>query len=269
MILDGISYSKRSHAGHRLMQFLDREITALTRSSHPRIDTRPGHLGGFDVTTATRRVLGTVQVTLAIDGVPESEIPLTAKDLADTDPAGLVIRLENRLTGLETLRTRKLNEIDRLGHEAARAREDTSKPFPQADQLAAARDRARQINKQLEEAARPPAPEDHDEASGVVMHDVAGPPAARAAPRWNSQAVQSRSAHGSTTLSAVNGTRWEHAAAGAAIPGSQAPSGTAPTDPVKWRRSPSATSPKRTPSLARRRPRIAHRFKGIAHKSAD
>jgi hypothetical protein len=50
----------------------------------------------------------------------------------------------NRL--LEAHKTKTLNEIDRLGTEAARAREDTSKPFPQAGQLAAARDRARQIN---------------------------------------------------------------------------------------------------------------------------
>ena len=165
MILGGISYDKRSHAGHRLMQFLDREITALTRSSHPRIDARPGRLGGFDVTATTQRVLGTVQLILALDGVPESEMRLTAKDLAEIDPAGLVIRLENRLTGLEALKTKTLNEIDRLGTEAARAREDHGKPFPQADQLATARARARQIDSQLEEAARQQQPEDHHETS--------------------------------------------------------------------------------------------------------
>jgi len=226
MILDGISYSKRTHAGHRLVQFLDREITALTRSSHPRIDARPGRLGGFDVTAATQRVLGTVQVILALDGVPESEIRLTAKDLADTDPAGLVIRLENRLTGLEALRTRTLNEIDRLGAEAGRAHEDASKPFPQADQLTAARDRARQIDKQLEEAAQRPQSEDHDETSGVVTHDVVDP-AARAATRWHTQPVEARSADESTTGSGVNGTPRAEAAARMAIPGAQVPVGTA------------------------------------------
>ena len=164
MSLDGVSYSKRSHAGHRLMQFLDRELTAVASSSHPRIEARPGHLGGFDVTTVASRVLGTTQVVLALDGVPQSEVRLTAKDLADTDPAGLVIRLENRLTGLEALKAKTLNEIDRLGTEVARACEDHGKPFPQADQLATARDRVRQIESQLAEAARLQQP-DHYETS--------------------------------------------------------------------------------------------------------
>ena len=81
--------------------------------------------------------------------MPESAVRLTAKDLADADPAGLILRLENRLTGLEVLRTKTLNEIDRLGTEAARAWEGHAKPFPQAGQLAAAHDRARQIDSQL------------------------------------------------------------------------------------------------------------------------
>jgi hypothetical protein len=131
MTLDGIAYSKRSHAGVRLTQFLERETTTLAHSSHPRIEARPGQLGGFDITTATSRRLGTTQITVALDGIPESGIWLTAKDLADTDPAGLVIRLENRLTGLEALKAKALNEIDRLDTETARAREDTSKGWSQ------------------------------------------------------------------------------------------------------------------------------------------
>jgi hypothetical protein len=90
---------------------------------------------------------------MALDGAPESEIRLTAADLADTDPAGLVIRLENRLTGLESLKARTAGEIDRLRIEAARAREDIEKPFPQSGQLAEARDRVRRIEEQLKEAA--------------------------------------------------------------------------------------------------------------------
>ena len=138
-----------------LLQLLDREVTTLTGSGHPRIEARLGHLGGFDLTTSTCRVLGTTQVTMAFDGAPESEIRLTAADLAETDAAGLVIRLENRLTGLESLKTRTVAEIDRLRIEAARAREDIEKPFPQSGQLAEARVRVRvrRIEEQLKEAA--------------------------------------------------------------------------------------------------------------------
>jgi hypothetical protein len=231
MILDGVTYSKRSHAGVRLMQFLERETTALARSSHPRIEERPGHLGGFDVTTATSQRLGTTQVTIALDGVPESEIWLIAKDLADMDPAGLVIRLENRLTGLETLKAKTLNEIDRLGTESARAREDTSKPFPQADQLAAARDRARQIDKQLAKAARPSQPDEHDRPAGAVTQACTRASAAKDATRGSAPTGDAKSADGTTTVGAVNGAPHSPTLVGQAIPLRRVPAGTGSSQP--------------------------------------
>ena len=120
------------------------------------------------MTAATSRVLGTTQVALALDGVPESEIRLTATDLAETDPAGLIIRLENRFTGLESLHARTAAEIDRLRTEAARAREDIDKPFPQSGQLAAARDRVRRIDEQLKEAATAQQTGGHPEPTGTA-----------------------------------------------------------------------------------------------------
>ncbi len=177
MTIEGIPYGKRNHAGHQLLQLLDREVTALTGSGHPRIEARLGHLGGFDVTAATCRVFGATQVTLALAGIPESEIRLTAADLTETDPAGLVIRLENRLTGLESLKTRTAGEIDRLRIEAARTREDIDKPLPQSGQLAAARDRARRIEEQLKEAAAARQRDGHQvpaEAAARDRTDLAG-----------------------------------------------------------------------------------------------
>ena len=89
MTFDGVTYGERSHAGHRLMQFIQREITALTGSSHPRAETRPGHLGGFDLTATTQRILGTVQVTLALEDVPESRMRVWPPRILRTPmPAG-------------------------------------------------------------------------------------------------------------------------------------------------------------------------------------
>jgi hypothetical protein len=168
MTLDGVTYTKRSHAGHRLMQFLDREFTALTRNAHPRADARLGDLGGFDLTVTTQRILGTTQATLCLDEVPESELRLTAHDLAGADAAGVILRLENRLHGLESLKTRTLGEIERLHAEVARASADTSKEFPQAAQLAAARHRVQEIDRQLEEAARPQSAELQSDGPGAA-----------------------------------------------------------------------------------------------------
>ncbi len=226
MTLDGVAYSKRSHAGVRVMQFLEREITALTRSSHLRIEARPGQLGGFDVTTATSRVLGTIQVTLALDGVPESEIRLTAKDLADTDPAGLVVRLENRLTGLEAIKTRTLGEIDRLGAEAARTREDASKPFTQAGQLAAARERARQIEQQLNEAARPHQPGETHQLTGVATSEATESAVVQGATGEYVVAAELNGAGVLATANGVNGTPTGQAYAEPAIPGPHVSTGT-------------------------------------------
>jgi N12 class adenine-specific DNA methylase len=177
MTIDRIPYSKRHDAGQRLKQLLERELTALTSSGHQRAKTPPGHLGGFDVTTAIYRLTGTTQVVLVLDldGAPEAEIRMTAEDLADTEPSRLVIRLENRLSGLDALKTKTLDQTDRLRTEAARASEDISKPFPQSGNLAAARDQVRQIEIQLEEAARPPQPDENHEPSEAVTHDAADP----------------------------------------------------------------------------------------------
>jgi hypothetical protein len=171
MTIDGARYDKRNDAGKRLQQVLQREAASLTGGQR-RTGTRAGHLGGFDVTAMSDRVLGTIQVVVALDGAPGTELRMTAEDVAGADPAGLVIRLENRLSGLESLKTRTLDEIDRLRTEAARASDDLGKPFAQASQLAAARDRVRDIGEQLEEAARPPRP-----AEGQTTDDTNRSPA--------------------------------------------------------------------------------------------
>ena len=54
------AYPPGSHAGIVILR-----ITAVASSSHPWIEARPGHLGGFDLTTVASRVLGTTQVVLA------------------------------------------------------------------------------------------------------------------------------------------------------------------------------------------------------------
>jgi len=174
MNVDGIRYGKRHDAGERLVQLLQREAAGLDGGQrHARI--RAGHLGGFEVTTATDRVLGTIQIVAALDGAPGSEIRLTAEDLASADPAGLVIRLENRLTGLEALKTRTLEEIGRLRTEAARASDDIGKPFPHADQLAAARLRVQDIGERLQEAAEPARQDEQHDVTATDTPDTAGP----------------------------------------------------------------------------------------------
>jgi N12 class adenine-specific DNA methylase/SAM-dependent methyltransferase len=218
MTVGGVTYSKRSHAGHRLVQFIEREITGLTSGGHRQIERQPGHLGGFDVTTQARRVLGTTEVTLALNGAPRSEILLTAKDLAETEPAGLIIRLENRLSGLEKLKTKTLDEINRLESDSAHARDDIAKPFPQADQLAAARERVRQIERQLEEAAAPP--NDQDRLVVGAMQNAAAMAGTQIA--GGTDPADWEMAVSDGVVCAVNGRSGEQVSGASRTPGGQA-----------------------------------------------
>ena len=165
MTVDGIRYGKRIDAGEQLRRLLQRQAAALDGSQR-RAELRAGHLGGFEVTSAIDRVLGSIQIVLALDGAPGTDVRMTTQELAETDPAGLVIRLENRLAGLEALKAKTLDEIDRLRTEAARARDDIGKPFSQVGQLGAARERVRDIEQQLIEAATPQSDGSHG-ASGI------------------------------------------------------------------------------------------------------
>ena len=165
MTVDGTRYRKRHDAGLRLRQLLQQQAGTLGDHGRQPVQARHGHLAGFEVTGTVQRTLGVTQVTIALDGVPEAEIRLTPDELDDIDPAKLVVRLENRLSNLETVKAKAISEIDRLKTEAARARDDLARPFPQARQLAEARDRVQQIDHQLQEAARAPQDEHRKDTS--------------------------------------------------------------------------------------------------------
>jgi hypothetical protein len=80
---------------------------------------------------------------------------MTPADIRAHDPGKLIVRLEGRLAGLESLKTRTRTDINRLTTEASHARDDLDKPFTQADQLTAARQHAREIDEKLKRQAAP------------------------------------------------------------------------------------------------------------------
>ena len=94
-----------------------------------------------------------MNVIMALDGAPGTDVRMTPAEVKTADPGRLIIRLENRLSGLESLRSRSRAEIDQLTTEAAHARDDIARPFTQADQLTAARDRVLRLQEQLRRTA--------------------------------------------------------------------------------------------------------------------
>ena len=173
MTMDGIRYTKRTDAGRRLQQLAVQMEGALLNSSHRRLEKRSGELGGFSVTVTVERVLGSMNVIMVLDGAPGTEVRMTSAEIKVTDPGKLIIRLENRLSGLESLRSRSLSEIDQLTTEAAHARDDIARPFPQTDQLAASRDRVLRLEEKLRETAAPSRGDGNDWLLPAAMHDAA------------------------------------------------------------------------------------------------
>ncbi len=164
MTVQGQRYTKRADAGQHLLHILRQEAANQLGSRQRTMST--GALGGFPLTASVSQALGRVQLTLTFDGAPGTDMTLTQQDLAETNPTGLITRLENRLTRLEAAKAEALAEIDRARSEIDHATASIGKPFPQAAELTAARDRSRRIDEQLEAAAAPPkAPEEEQQAS--------------------------------------------------------------------------------------------------------
>jgi hypothetical protein len=148
------------------------------------------------VTAEINRVLGTVEVTLGFDGAPGHDVRMTLADLSGADPAGLIVRLENRLARLEAHKQDTLAEIARLRGEVAHARDSIGAPFAQAEPLTAARARVHRIDEQLHTAASSPQPEPSaSDEEDTPMERVPGGPT-KTPERGRSSAVDDVSVHG-------------------------------------------------------------------------
>jgi N12 class adenine-specific DNA methylase len=173
MTVDGRAHGNRAVAGQHLKHLLQRQAAEL---DGPHVTTTtPGQLGGFPVTAAAGRVLGTTTVTVGLDGAPGTSLRLDEQELGQADPAGLITRLENRLARLEEEQAGALAGIGRAQREIAHAQDSIGKPFPQAGQLAAARERARRISQELDQMAASPQPE--SQPVGATSAGTQPPPA--------------------------------------------------------------------------------------------
>ncbi len=161
MTVQGQRYTKRADAGQHLLGVLRQEAANQLGSRQRTMST--GDLGGFPLTATISQAFGRVQLTLTFDGAPSTDMTLTQQDLAETNPTGLITRLENRLTRLEAAKAEALAEIDHARSEIGHATASIGKPFPQAAELATARDRSRHIDEQLEAAATPPQPPEEEQ----------------------------------------------------------------------------------------------------------
>ncbi|MGH2843466.1 MAG: hypothetical protein ACRDKL_07775, partial [Solirubrobacteraceae bacterium] len=147
----GARLTHRAQAGERLKTLAERALLSQAPGSVTDVAT----LGGLTLAAATGH--GS-DVALAFAGVPGDEIRMTLTELRDCDPAGLISRLERRLTGLDQRREDTLTTAAQWRAEAQAATEQLGKPFPHAAQLATARARAHDLEEAMRSLATPEQP---------------------------------------------------------------------------------------------------------------
>ena len=180
MTVDQVRHDKRADAGQHVKDILEREAAGLAGQLRRAVSL--GQLGGFPVNADVHRSLGTTNITLSLEGAPGTTIDLPASGLRGADPVGLVTRLENRLTQLETRKASALADIEHARRQITHARSSIGQPFPHAEELAAARERVREIDEALDRMAqqdpgRAGAP-GQEASSGSGPHESGGHPAA-------------------------------------------------------------------------------------------
>ena len=177
MTVDQVHHDKRADAGQHVKDILEREAAGLTGQLRRAVSI--GNLGGFVVNADVHRSLGATKIALSLEGAPGTTIDLPASGLRGADPVGLVTRLENRLTQLETRKASALADIEHARRQITHARDSIGQPFPHAAELAAARERSREIDQALDRMAQqeqgPPEAPEQDSSGG---HDPGGQQAA-------------------------------------------------------------------------------------------
>jgi len=153
-----------------------------------------GELGGITLSAGIEPGLLGDRALLRLDGIPDSMIELTQRDLdtlaagSSQDQVGLIRKLENRLAGADDLRQRYLDSIDRLQANIDRATARIGLPFPRQADLDRYTELLAELHKQLLilDVASPDQTPDSGAAAptarrGAYDHGTRGPGAGAAA----------------------------------------------------------------------------------------
>jgi N12 class adenine-specific DNA methylase len=137
--------TKRPEAGRALQHALTIAAAGLT-STEQREVTGLARLGGFTVDATIWPGRDGLLASLRFDGVPDPAAVVKVDALADSDPTGLIRRLENHLTDLDHARGTLQRRIADQHQEIAHGREQLGQPFPRRTDLVDARNRLRAID---------------------------------------------------------------------------------------------------------------------------
>jgi hypothetical protein len=149
--LDGTTFDSRADAGIALV----RRLHAAVHADRGRQQVQLGELGGITLSAGVEPGLLGDRALLRLDGIPDSMIELTQRDLdtlaagSGQDQVGLIRKLENRLAGADDLRQRYTDSIDRLQANLDRATARIGLPFPRQADLDRHTEQLAELHKQL------------------------------------------------------------------------------------------------------------------------
>ena len=155
MTVEGRVYRKRVDAGLHLLHLLRQEAANQLGSRQRTL--RAGELGGFPLTVTISRALGQVERDPGPRRRPRHRDDPHGQGTSPTPTrSAWSPGWRTGSPSSKRAKTKALAEIDHARSEIDHATASLGKPFPQAAELAAARERSRQIDEQLEAAAAPP-----------------------------------------------------------------------------------------------------------------
>lgn len=149
------TYGERRDAGNALLQRLARFERTAVDPGRQHV-TQLGELGGFTLQATAEWSFGGRYLALTFPDAPIDAVTLDPRDLKNQDPIGLVRKLENTLSTLETVTERSIQHVRRLESNMARAQDRAGQAFAQQADLEEAERQYRKLQMAL--GAVTPAP---------------------------------------------------------------------------------------------------------------
>jgi hypothetical protein len=157
MLVDGVPFSKRTEAATALQA----SVLAAYRNSHsPDTSVTVGSFAGFHVLALIKRDSLGSSVTLSLDGVPRVTQAITFFELRDAAPLGLLTRVENLASDLDSRATAASERAQEARRDSARAAARIGRDFEYAARIVTLKARLAEIDKQLTPPDEPDAPQE-------------------------------------------------------------------------------------------------------------
>ena len=173
-VIDGQPSRDRKASGVDLQVVLANAHEDLRRGGT--VDRRVGQLGGFELHVHADRHWDVVQ--LHVVGLPTRPLEFSRSEVANSDPVGVVRKLENQLGSLETEIERRADRIGRIDMKLSDAAGVIGQPFAHDEGLHVAQRRLAAIDTELH-----PDPDGEHVSSQGTLNTV--PPSLHRASVWS------------------------------------------------------------------------------------